>query len=393
MRPVFDPSAVHHLKHRGAVDADGHVLEDAGLWDHYIEARYRDRALRMKRDDERAGVSRDRRPAEQAHAAAAIPPRWAAWGRRIWRPSRRIPTRPTPPTCRTAPATPTSALKLLDAEGLDAAVLYPTLGILWEAELDDVELSQAYCRAYNRWIADFCRGSRRPADPDRPSVARRSRGGGGRARARGRRTAAAAPSSCPSPGRTRRTAIPAHDAVFAKAVELDVPIAIHPAFEPVRVALAALRERPSPVAAGRGDGRRRRAPGLHDLLRLRAPSTASRTLKLVLLECGAGWIGYWLDRLDGVGDRDLPRRPRTVEAQAERLLPPPGLDLGRSRRAHPARHDEDLRRRPLLLGVGLSASRPHRRLPAGAGGDGATRSPPAARAGLLGGNVRQAFGF
>jgi len=26
------------------------VLEDAGLWDHYIEAKYRDRALRMKRD-------------------------------------------------------------------------------------------------------------------------------------------------------------------------------------------------------------------------------------------------------------------------------------------------------------------------------------------------------
>ena len=50
MRPVFDPSAVHHLKHKGAVDADGHVLEDAGLWDRYIEAKYRDRALRMKRD-------------------------------------------------------------------------------------------------------------------------------------------------------------------------------------------------------------------------------------------------------------------------------------------------------------------------------------------------------
>ena len=55
---------------------------------------------------------------------------------------------------------PEERLKLLDAEGLDAAVLYPTLGILWEAELDDVELSQAYCRAYNRWIADFCRNRR-----------------------------------------------------------------------------------------------------------------------------------------------------------------------------------------------------------------------------------------
>lgn len=44
MRPVFDPSAVHHLKHRGAVDADGHLLEDASLWHHYIEAKHKDRA-------------------------------------------------------------------------------------------------------------------------------------------------------------------------------------------------------------------------------------------------------------------------------------------------------------------------------------------------------------
>ena len=51
MRPVFDPSAVHHLKHRGAVDADGHLLEDAALWQHYIEAKHKDRALCIKRDE------------------------------------------------------------------------------------------------------------------------------------------------------------------------------------------------------------------------------------------------------------------------------------------------------------------------------------------------------
>lgn len=39
------------------------------------------------------------------------------------------------------------------------ALLYPTIGLLWEAELFDPELSAAYCRAYNRWIADFRRDS------------------------------------------------------------------------------------------------------------------------------------------------------------------------------------------------------------------------------------------
>ena len=51
MRPVFDPSAVHRLKFTGAVDADGHLLEDAGLWDAYIERKYKDRAMRLKRDE------------------------------------------------------------------------------------------------------------------------------------------------------------------------------------------------------------------------------------------------------------------------------------------------------------------------------------------------------
>ena len=36
---------------------------------------------------------------------------------------------------------PDERLEVLDAEGIDAAVLYTTIGLLWEAELDDPELS------------------------------------------------------------------------------------------------------------------------------------------------------------------------------------------------------------------------------------------------------------
>ena len=41
---------IQKLKFSGAVDADGHILEDAGLWDRYIEAKYKDRALRTRLD-------------------------------------------------------------------------------------------------------------------------------------------------------------------------------------------------------------------------------------------------------------------------------------------------------------------------------------------------------
>ena len=54
---------------------------------------------------------------------------------------------------------PGERLQLLDKQGLDAAVLYTTLGIIWEIATRDVELADAMSRAYNRWIADFCRDS------------------------------------------------------------------------------------------------------------------------------------------------------------------------------------------------------------------------------------------
>src|ERR1700686_5325975 len=41
---------IQKLKYTGAVDADGHILEDAGLWDRYIEPKYKDRAVRVRLD-------------------------------------------------------------------------------------------------------------------------------------------------------------------------------------------------------------------------------------------------------------------------------------------------------------------------------------------------------
>src|SRR3569833_678979 len=158
MRPVFDPASVHHFKHRGAVDADGHVLEDAGLWDHYIEAKYRDRALRLKRDENGLEyLEIGGRPSKRTRRG--YPATLDRMGQKDDTANTPQPNKTNATNKPYGACDPAERLKLLDAEGLDAAVLYPTLGILWEAELDDVELSQAYCRAYNRWIADFCRNS------------------------------------------------------------------------------------------------------------------------------------------------------------------------------------------------------------------------------------------
>src|SRR4051794_14828984 len=41
----------HRLGYDGAVDADGHILEPPDLWETYIDPAFRDRALRVVKDE------------------------------------------------------------------------------------------------------------------------------------------------------------------------------------------------------------------------------------------------------------------------------------------------------------------------------------------------------
>jgi predicted TIM-barrel fold metal-dependent hydrolase len=56
---------------------------------------------------------------------------------------------------------PASNLRDMDREGVDVAVLFPTLGlyIIWD---DGIEpgISAAICRAYNNWLAEYCSHNR-----------------------------------------------------------------------------------------------------------------------------------------------------------------------------------------------------------------------------------------
>ena len=44
----------------------------------------------------------------------------------------------------------------MDLDGIDAAFLYPTVG-LFSGAVREPHLAAAMCRAYNRWLADYCR--------------------------------------------------------------------------------------------------------------------------------------------------------------------------------------------------------------------------------------------
>src|SRR3954447_19536971 len=160
MRPVFDPSTVHHLKHRGAVDADGHVLEDAGLWDHYIEAKYRDRALRLKRDENGLEyLEIGGRPSKRTRRGYP-----ATLGRMGEKDLEAFTPHPDKTYAANMPYGACDPAERLKPRGAGARTVRHgggggggrgggspprPAGIGGGASLDDVELSQAYCRAYN----------------------------------------------------------------------------------------------------------------------------------------------------------------------------------------------------------------------------------------------------
>jgi predicted TIM-barrel fold metal-dependent hydrolase len=296
------PKPMHETKRlsfTGAVDADGHILEPPDLWETHLEARYRDRALRLVTDEHgleelEIGGMRSRM------SRRGFPSTLGAMGDPDLRAMQLDPARTYRGEAPYGAMFPDERSELLDAEGIDAVVLYTTIGLLWEAELDDPELSQAYTRAYNRWICEFCDGNPRLIPTAHlslsdPSAAARELE---RAVGEGARGAYVAPFTHDG----RPLGHPENDPVFAAAQDLEVPFAIHPTFEPqwtkgTRMGpwehVKELRLLASVTAS---DGVRQQFTTLFDY----GVFDRFPRLKIVVLESGGGWIGYWLDRIDAV---------------------------------------------------------------------------------------------
>ena len=292
-------TTTERLSFAGAVDADGHILEPPDLWETYLEPKYRDRALRLV-PDENGLEELEIGGARSRMSRKGFPSTLGAMGDPDLRGMQLDPERTYLGEAPFGSMDPAERLELLDAEGIDAAVLYTTIGLLWEAELEDAELSQAYTRAYNRWICEFCAGSPRLVPTAHlslsdPAAAARELE---RAVGDGARGAYVAPFTHDG----RPLGHPDNDPVFAAAQDLDVPFAIHPTFEPqwtkgARMGtwehVKQLRLLASVTAS---DGVRQQFTTLFDY----GVFDKFPRLKVVVLESGGGWIGYWLDRIDAV---------------------------------------------------------------------------------------------
>src|SRR5260370_4178726 len=133
------------------IDADGPIPEPLDLWDNYIAPAFRDRAPRIVKGengkerlvieeqavgDGQRGIGRIGAVGARQGVVEADTMSYKDGKPGGFDPHKRIPD--------------------MDADGIDAAFLYPSLG-LFSGAIQDPPLAAAVCRAYNRWLADYCK--------------------------------------------------------------------------------------------------------------------------------------------------------------------------------------------------------------------------------------------
>ena len=286
---------------KGAIDADGHILEPPDLWEKYLEPKYRDRALRIRTNsDGLEYMEVNGKPMWTGYPG--MPGSLGGMGA--------VNLDPSPNLTYVASAAPGSMnakerIARMNKEGIAKSVLYPTLG-LFLGEIKDPDLYAAHCRAYNRWIIDFCSDSGGRLVPiaqvsldDDPKEAAHELERAVKAGAKGG-------FFLPFNWKHKSPGHPDFDPLWAKAQELDVPLAIHPTADPPEVDV---HKRFTELAQNKenfnftwymdvlvAQGMMQSFVSLfHYGLFDRFP-----TVKMVVLESQAGWIGYLLDRMDAV---------------------------------------------------------------------------------------------
>jgi predicted TIM-barrel fold metal-dependent hydrolase len=282
------------------VDADGHVLEPADTWERYIDPRFRDRALRVGIDaDGFENLFIDNEPTlmlkGRLGALGGIEAETPAEKLAFQIPGKRTYQDGAPQ----GGYDPHARLAVLDAEGIDKVLLYPTIGIAWEGGVSDPELALAYSRAYNRWIVDFCR-----TDPSRlypiAHITLLNPQGAVEEVERARRDGCIGVYLSPDLAARRGKSLdsPEFDPFWAKVSDLGMPIAFH---------VVAREDLTFGRWARGGTG----ADGVFMFAFLAVEVMAAFTqmmatglfekfpqLKCAVLEAGSNWITAWLDRLD-----------------------------------------------------------------------------------------------
>jgi predicted TIM-barrel fold metal-dependent hydrolase len=189
-----------------------------------------------------------------------------------------------------------SYLRAMDAQGIDAVVLYPSVGLFvpYQPELDAAESADS-CRRYDDWVAGYCGADERRlaavgiaplADPARAAAETR------RAAALGLVAMMARPNHLYG----RNLGDAEYDPFYDALEETGLVLAVH----------EGLGLKGPTIGRDRFDGFALRHACSHPLEQMAAMASLvlggalerHPQLRVAFLESGTGWVPYWLSRLD-----------------------------------------------------------------------------------------------
>ncbi len=191
---------------------------------------------------------------------------------------------------------PQVRLRDMDAEGIDLAVLYPSLGLnFWS--ITDAPTAASLARAYNDWLATYCAADTMrlqgaamvPWQSVDASLAELRRAH----EELGFRAVFLRPNPCL--GRT--IAHPAHEPFWELAEELDVTIGIHEGSSNTIDTLANDRKPFNPLVLHAVSHAFEQMLACAQLI-TQGVMERHPALRFVFLEAGGGWAPYWMWRLD-----------------------------------------------------------------------------------------------
>ncbi|MGH7948782.1 MAG: amidohydrolase family protein [Candidatus Binataceae bacterium] len=275
---------------RRIIDADGHIVEPRAVWQEYAEPRYREQMIQIRRNRDGADelwIGGENRSRASLPVAASMVP----GGLMDLERARGLTWDDVLP----GSFDPEERIKVMDAEGIDAAVLYPSLWLLY-GDLRDAELAAAACRAYSNWLADFCR-----ARPDRlfgvaPMPLQDVDAAVREMRRVVKQLGFKAVFIRPNPFNQRRLCDAAYDPFWREAEELGVPVAVHGSFGTRMPTMGGDRYR-DPFFFHMVCHPFEQQAACMDVICGGVLSKFPR-LRVGFLESGIGWLGYWLDRMD-----------------------------------------------------------------------------------------------
>ena len=281
------------------VDADGHVLEPRDTWQKYLEPEFRDDAIRIEKDEQGFEVLLVENKAHPAMRGTL----GSLGGIEMDSTDLMTPgARSYEDGCVPGGYDPAARLEVMDSEQIDIALLYPTLGIAWEAMVENPKLATAYSRAYNRWIVDFCSHDRRRLVPI-AHICLKDPEGAVEEVVRAREAGCAGVFLAPDPpARGMRQFDDPELAPFWNTVQdLDMPVGFH--------VVSRGESGVDAYLSGKEPGAGGQVVFAFTFLALEvmAAFTSLMTrglfetyprLKCAVLEAGSNWITAWLDRMD-----------------------------------------------------------------------------------------------